>query len=195
MAKKKRNLKDEKTVSEKIVKIILKKRHDLTVEEILEKIEEKKKSSAGYLSTDVAARIVASELDVETPSRHLKLRQVTIKSLVSGVDNATVTGRISQIFQPKGFKRKNGSEGKVAHLVLADKTGCMRVVLWDDKADLVNSRDIRIGQLVSVLHGYVREGRDGNLEMHLGFRGDLQVVIPNNFDGKIKFSEKSADEK
>jgi replication factor A1 len=59
--------------------------------------------------------------------------------------------------------------------MLADKSGTLRLVLWNEKVSLVEAGKIKRGNIIRVLHGYVREGFDGKLELHLGQRGDVQV--------------------
>jgi len=56
------------------------------------------------------------------------------------------------------------------------------LVLWNDKIPMVESAKIRQGQIVRVLHSYVREGIDGKLELHLGKKGELEVSPPSVVD-------------
>jgi len=79
------------------------------------------------------------------------------------------------------------TEGKVAHLLISDKTGELKVVLWNDKASIVERAKVEEGQTVRVTHGYTREGRNGKIELHLSERGDLQVLSPE--EGKVRVVE------
>jgi replication factor A1 len=81
------------------------------------------------------------------------------------------------------FARKNGTEGQFGHLFIADRTGTLRILLWNDKAELVREGKVKQGQIVRVLHGYVREARDGQLELHLGQRGELEINPPDVTEG------------
>jgi replication factor A1 len=60
-------------------------------------------------------------------------------------------------------------------LLIADKTGTIKTVLWNGKAHLAETGKITSGQIIRVLHGYVREGFDGTLELHVGNRGGIQI--------------------
>jgi replication factor A1 len=71
------------------------------------------------------------------------------------------------------FDRDDGSEGRVANLVLGDETGRVRVTLWDERADL--TEEFAPGDSVEVVDGYVRE-RDGDLELHVGSRGSVDQL-------------------
>lgn len=162
---------------EEIVQRILSFRGDLTREEILRTIEEKKRTAEGFLTDEAAARIVASELGVEVLREPIR-PEVWIRDLVSGLNDVTVVGRAIAIYPPQTFIRPDGTEGKVARLLITDKTGTLKVVLWDDKVSLAEAGKVETGQIIKVSHGYVREGLDGRLELHVGLRGDVQVSPP-----------------
>ncbi|RLI47278.1 replication factor A, partial [Candidatus Bathyarchaeota archaeon] len=153
---------------EEIVQRIISSKQDLTRDKVLEMIEDKKKTAEGYFTNEVAARLVALELGVEVPWWEPFRADVSIKDVVSGLNNVTVMGRVIRVYPVKTFTRQNGTEGKVARLLIADKTGTLRVVLWDEKTSLAESDGIEQGQIIKVSHGYVREGLDGKLELHVG---------------------------
>jgi replication factor A1 len=169
---------------EATIEKILQFRHDLTREDVLKRIEEKKKMAKGFLTDEAAVRIVASELGLEILQETFR-REVLIKDLISGLNNVTVVGRITRIYPVQTFVRFDITEGKVAHLLISDKTGELKVVLWDDKASIVEEEKIEEGQLVRVSHGYTREGRNGKLELHISERGKLQVLSPEE-EEKVK---------
>jgi len=52
----------------------------------------------------------------------------------------------------------------------------MRVVLWDDKVDLVESGKIQREQTIRISHGYVREGLDGKPELHMGNKANIKIL-------------------
>lgn len=161
---------------EQVVQQILIARRDLSREDILKKIYDKKRSAEDYFLDEVAARIVAAELGVEISAQEEPFRTViNIKDLVSGLNDVTLIGRVTIAYPVQTFARPDSTEGKVARLVLADKTGTLRLVLWNDKISFVENGKIRQGQIIKVSHGYVREGLDGKLELHAGQRGDVEV--------------------
>jgi len=168
---------------ERIVQRILLVRRDLTREDVLKRIYDKKRSAEGYLLDETAARIVASELGVEIPAKETEASwaELSIGNLVSGLNDVTITGRVIIVYPVQTFSRPDFTESKVARLLVADKTGSIQAVLWDDKAALVENKKISSGQIVRVLHGYVRQGRNGKLELHVGKRGELQTS-PSDVD-------------
>jgi replication factor A1 len=166
---------------EKIVQRILLTRSDLTRGEVLKRIYEKKRSAEGYLLDETAARIVASELGVEIPSTKTEIswKELSIEKLVSGLNDVTITGRVIIVYSVRKFSRPDLTESKVARLLIADKTGRIQTVLWDDKATLVEKGKVTPGLIVKILHGYVREGRNGKLELHVGNGGEIQISPPD----------------
>jgi ssDNA-binding replication factor A large subunit len=63
--------------------------------------------------------------------------------------------------------------------MIADKDAVLRVVLWNDKADLVESGELKTGQIVCFAHGYTRESRKGKTELHLGGKSQIEVEPQN----------------
>ncbi|MFB6173477.1 MAG: single-stranded DNA binding protein [Halobacteriales archaeon] len=96
-----------------------------------------------------------------------------IADLSMGLSDVTLRGRVLATESVRTFDRDDGSEGRVANLVLGDETGRLRVTLWDERADLAEAFDP--GESVEVIDGYVRE-RDGDLELHVGDRGTVERI-------------------
>ena len=164
--------------SEKIVEQILLSRPDLTRREVQKMIEKKMEGVGEFFTDETAARIVASDLGVEIFKKPLQL-EILIQDLVSGLNDVTVAGRIIAVYPPQTYTRRDLTEGKVARLLIADRSGTLKVILWDDKTDLAETGKVEEGQIIKISHGYVREGLDGKLELHVGSRGDAQISIPD----------------
>jgi replication factor A1 len=160
---------------EEIVNRILSSRSDLNRKEVMKLIEEKKRDAGDFLTDETAARIAASELGVKIVKKQFRLK-IQIQDLVSGLNDVTVAGQVVAIYPPKTFTRRDWTEGKLASLVVSDESGTLRVVLWDNKVDLVEKGKIQREQQIRISHGYVREGRDGKPEIHLGQRGSIKVI-------------------
>jgi replication factor A1 len=163
------------TSLEEIVNLVLSSRSDLNREEILEMIEQKKRGAGDFLTDETAARIAASELGVKIVKKPFRLK-IQIQDLVSGLNDVTVAGQVVSVYPPKTFTRRDWTEGKLASLLVSDKSGTLRVVLWDDKVELVEKAKIQREQKIRISHGYVREGLDGKPELHLGQRGNIKVI-------------------
>jgi replication factor A1 len=158
-----------------IVERILASNSDLKRNQVLEMIEKKKRGAGDFLTDETAARIVASELGLESKKKPLRL-EIQIQDLVSGLNDVTVTGKIVAVYPPKTFTRRDWTEGKLASLLISDNNETLRVVLWDDKVEWVESNKIQREQTIRVSHGYVREGWGGGLELHVGKRGKIEFL-------------------
>ena len=157
---------------EDIIKRILAMRSELTREAVRMLIEEEKARAGGLLTEEAAAHIVASTLGLGAGQRFEA--RMRIGKLTSGLSDVSITGRVIHVFPPRRFIRRDGREGKVVNMLLGDGTGSVRVVLWDEKADLISAGKVRPGRIVRILHGYTRE-RQGEVEVNVGRRGEIYL--------------------
>ncbi|WP_318567209.1 single-stranded DNA binding protein [Salinigranum marinum] len=108
-----------------------------------------------------------AEVDVQV------LDTYRVEDLSLGLSDVNLRGRVLATDSVRTFDRDDGSEGRVANLVLGDPTGRVRITLWDDRADLAD--EFSEGESVEIVDGYVRE-RDGDLELHVGDRGSVEPI-------------------
>jgi replication factor A1 len=160
---------------EEIVNQILASRSDLKREQILEKIANKKREVGDFLTDETAARITATELGVKTTKKQIPLK-IQIKDLVSGLNDVSIEGQVVSFYPSKTFKRIDYTVGKLASILVSDKSGKLRVVLWDKKVAIVEAGKIQRNQIIKISHGYVRQGQDGKPELHLGDRGNIKIL-------------------
>ena len=59
--------------------------------------------------------------------------------------------------------------------MIADNDGILRVVLWNEKADLVEKGELKVGQTIRLLHGYTRQDLYGKVELHVGSKSQIEV--------------------
>jgi len=91
-------------------------------------------------------------------------------------------GKITGIRPASGFTKKDGSEGQVASIEIADETGKIRITLWDQKAESVTT--YKTGDVIEIVGGYTRQGINNTLEIHLGKNG----AITKNSKTKLEIS-------
>lgn len=160
-----------------MINLILTTRKDLTRDDVLKMIEEKKKEFLGFLSDEGAALILAQELGVALESESRRYGEVKISSLVPGLRSVTVVGRIVSIKEPSRFRREYGREGVVQRITIMDDNGStVDIVLWDENVEKFNRLGIGYGSMIRIRSGYTREGLGGRVELHLGRRGDIEVI-------------------
>ncbi len=96
---------------------------------------------------------------------------IKIKDISMERRNVEFVGQITTAYPPRNFSRQDGSAGSVANIVVADETGEVRVALWDELADAVQTGDLKEGEVLRV-RGYVKEGQRG-LEVNIGRGGGI----------------------
>jgi replication factor A1 len=95
-----------------------------------------------------------------------------IENIKLGQTDIELIGQISNIRPRSTFNRKDGSEGQVASLELADETGKIKVTLWDDQTDIIDV--LKEGNVVTLVGGYSREGLNNSVEIHLSRNGFIE---------------------
>jgi replication factor A1 len=165
--------------AKEIINQILSMRSELSKKKIMGMIEEKKKNASNLLTTETAARIVAAELGIRNYKKS-PLLKMQIQDLMSGFNDVTISGQIISIYPTKIFTRRNWTEGRLAKILISDETGRLMVVLWDNNVELLEEGKIHPNQKIRISHGYVREGIDGKLELHIGEKGKIRIIGKEN---------------
>lgn len=80
---------------------------------------------------------------------------------------------VKRIFPQVEFTRKDGSNGRVVSLILADETGTIRASFWDSAADLV--RDVKENDKISLKNAYSRRGLNEAPEIHVGRNTSVEI--------------------
>ncbi|MHC1624412.1 MAG: hypothetical protein ACXQS2_00135 [Methermicoccaceae archaeon] len=150
--------KDNETLKERLLSL-------LSEEEVKRRVDEKIRMLGGLCDEDTAMMLLAHEVGVNT---------TTITTLP---DNGwvAVDGCVLSILSLRTFTKKDGSEGLVANLQIGDENSRMRVVLWDEVAELV--RDGVIEERKS----YRFSGAMRGDELHLG-RGSNITPLAEQLD-------------
>jgi len=137
----------------------------LSIEELERKVEAKRAKLSGLVSKEGAAQIVAAELGINFDKERMK-----ISELLQGMKKANVIGQIVEISPVRKFN-KNGREGKVVNLLLADESSNAKVVLWDtNHISLIEENKIKEGDVIEISNGNVRNG-----ELHLSSFSDIKL--------------------
>ena len=96
---------------------------------------------------------------------------MAVDELTPGMEGVVLLGEVLRVDAPRTFDRDDGSEGRVATVVIGDETGAIDVTLWGDATDATD--DITVGSTVRIEGASARE-RDGRLEVHLGGRAVIE---------------------
>lgn len=149
---------------EKILKV-LSKSSGLTEEEISKKVEDKRNKLSGLISKEGAAQVIAAELGISFEDEKLKINE-----LIPGMKRVNVTGKVISLFPVREFNR-NGKEGKVANLRIADETSNIKVVFWDvHHIDMIEKGEISEEVVIEISNGNMRDN-----EIHLGSFSEVKL--------------------
>ena len=153
----------------------------ISKEQIVDRLESDRRRTGGFISDEALLRVIAAEFGCAIQSVQEFMPALAFGDLISGLNNVTVVGRVVAAFSPRAFS--GARSGKFASLLIADKSGTLRIVLWNDKADLIESGKLRVGQIVRFSHGYTREDYTGKIELHIGERCEVELN-PHDVEAK-----------
>ncbi len=152
-------------------------------DEIERRVEAKRAKLSGLISREGALQVIAAELGISFDEEKLK-----IDELLPGMRKVNFSGKIITLYPIRTFKTKDGGEGKVANMIVADDTSNIKVVLWDtNHIEKLESGEISEGSVIEISAGSMREN-----EVHMGSFSELKKSDENFDDLK---TEKPVKEK
>jgi ssDNA-binding replication factor A large subunit len=147
-------------------------------EDQLRTLVEKKKSELS-ISEEEALKLVGAEMGI------LQQKEIKVKDAQLGLKHITLRGNIEKILDIKV-----GKNYKMRKLIIADETGKIPVILWNEGA-IKASNNMVEGDEVQIINGYTKKNnRNGVVEIHVGKEGTImpsqrvrKVMIANMQDG------------
>ncbi len=163
---------------ETIIQQILDKKPEVGREQLLSRLSVARNMTGGLIADVSLLRMIAAELGVEVPSEEGTFtHKLSLKHLVAGLNNATVIGRVVAVYPIKTFEGMK--PGKFGSVSIADNDGVVRVILWNEKTSVVESGELRVGQIVKFAHGYTKADKFGTPELHVGERSQVELNPQN----------------
>jgi len=154
---------------------LLEQRPELSSEDIEKMIAQKKeKIGAGYLTDQGALFLVASDLGL-TISEPVK-NEISIKDLYSGAKEVTLQTRVLNVSPKKQFSRKDGSQFLLRNMTVYDNDSSVTVKLWDEKANLPDTANIKPGDLIKIIKAYVKSDLNGQPTLNIGSGSTIEVA-------------------
>ena len=158
-----------------LIQAILSQNPAISEAEILERLASEKARTGGLLGDETLLRLIAAKLGVQVQQNTIHNSGILSSSrLFAGLYDVTVAGRLIAVYPARTFQGIEKS-GKFATLLIADNDGILRVVLWNEKAELVENGELKAGQAVRLVHGYTRADRTGKTELHLGSKSQIEL--------------------
>jgi ssDNA-binding replication factor A large subunit len=175
-----------------IIQKILAENPQVTQEQVLEKLQDEKARSGGLLGDETLLRLIAARYGVEVQQNGISNSgTLSTSCLFAGLNDVSVAGRLIAVYPVRTYEGEKS--GKYAALMIADDEGTLRVMLWNEQANLVERGELKIGQTLRLLHGYTRADRYGKAELHLGGKSRIEVDPPEKnslFPAAEKFTTK-----
>lgn len=151
----------------------------MSAEELQAKIKQKMDILSGLISPEGACHIIANELGLKLVEQ--TNGKLQIKNVLSGMRSVEIVGKVSAISPIREFS-VGSRQGKVASFTLADESGAIRIVLWNEQTAQLGN--IAEGTVVQVAGAYVRENQ-GRKEVHCNERASLTINPPGVQIGEV----------
>ena len=135
-------------------------------------VKESKFDQVKEINLSSRSQIETDPKDIEKddfPKSLLDSKKISGISL--GEVDVDLIGKITAIRPVSTFSRKDGSEGQVASLEIADETGKIKITLWDTVAESVTN--YKVEEIIEIVGGYTRQGLNNTIEVHLGNNGTI----------------------
>jgi len=158
--------------AKKMIEQILATHPEISREQILERLDREKTKTGSFISDDVLLRMIAAEFGVEV-SKEAQTLTLSIRDLIPSLNDVTVVGRVVAVFPSKTFEANKS--GKVASLLIVDENSILRIVLWNDKTEVVESGKVKVGHIIRFSHGYTKEDYSGRVELHVRKRSEIEI--------------------
>jgi replication factor A1 len=156
---------------------IIAKNPQISQAQIMANLEDERTKTGGLLTDETLLRLIAAKLGVQVQQTIFQ-NNSTISSgkILSGLYDVSVAGRLVAVFPVKTFQGQEKS-GKFATLILGDNDGLLRVILWNEKAELIEKGELRSGQAIKLLHGYTKDDRYGKTELHMSGKSLIEPIL------------------
>jgi replication factor A1 len=141
---------------------------------ILERLQNERARTGGLISDDALLRMIAASLGCYLPDgESLVSHGLSLKDLISGLNNISVVGRIVAVFSSRSFS--GAKKGRFSSVLIADKSGIARLVLWNDMACLTETGKVKVGDVVRFRGVYTRQDFGGKVELQGSERCSVEV--------------------
>jgi len=168
-------------------------------EELERQVQSKEKEFGGFMSKQGILFIIAKENGIYLQSPDIDEQfykefeeeidynefKMQVSEVKEGMSNIVLIGKILQIYETHEFTRKDGTPGIVGSFLLGDISQVIKLILWDDKVKITKNKFFRKNELIRIIGGYCRKGRDSSLEVHLGRKSRI-VLSPKNVSKNVK---------
>jgi replication factor A1 len=146
--------------------------------------------SHGYTREDRSGRVelhIGEKSEIETNPRGVEAKDYpTIGKFTTKIGEITqtqknkrvnITGTVKELFSASTFERQDSSSGKVMRFVMADETGKIPVVVWNEKVNELE-KIIKRGVKLQVVNARVKKAINEGLEIHVDAGTYVETPAP-----------------
>jgi replication factor A1 len=131
------------------------------------------------------SRIVASDKKLILPPIKTG-EKLGISDLKPDSTSLSVEARVLRVYPPRAY-----SGGTLSSMIVGDKSGTIRVVLWDDKSGRV--QEFARNDAVLIQNAYARANMNEEVEVHVGKYGGIKKIadskVPKAEDIEMKYTQ------
>ena len=145
---------------------------------------------AASIERGLKEKIDAAEM---APSGHSSepLGMKEMSDLTTGMWDVDIEGKVVTLYDEKEFTTEDGRDGRVRNVLLADESGATRVTFWNDDVDTI--KEIKEGDIIKILHGYMKEGFRGGVEFQVGRKAEIHINPKGSKLKKLDVSQVSLE--
>jgi len=166
-----------------LIEEVLRNKPDMSRDDIIELIEDKKRNvGAGYLTDQGALFLIAGELGVQLKP---VTSDLTLKDLYVGANDITIVSRVLAVYPISEYKKKDGGTGGYRRVNLFNDGNVVRLTIWDDNPDAMKLEGVSEDTPIRISNGYVKQGLDGKPNLNLGRRGRIDVISEESLIAKM----------
>jgi len=163
----------------------------LSEDDISRQVNEKLTEFQGFMTKEGALYLIGKDNGIDLYSSDPQIQNeieelidyndfmIPIASITETMSNIVIAGRVTEIFGIKSFIKKDGTLGIVGSFVICDKSECIKLVLWNDQAKIMENDSFQKDEIIQIIGGYSKMGTTGNLEIHLSRQGKI-VLAPKD---------------
>ena len=126
-----------------------------------------------------------SNLNPTAKEEYLTIEKFTAKINTLNINSGNVhlSGEVKEVLGESSFIRSDTSVGTVTRLTLADDSGQVTVVFWNEKATELETA-LKANARLLLVNARVKEGQNGGLEVHVDSNTFIDVQA-----AQVKFTK------
>lgn len=128
-----------------------------------------KEGMNGELEVQVGNRSRITKTDERLELEPLpEIKELKISEITPNISGFSCAGRVLRTYPPRTY-----SNGTLASLILGDSSGTIRVVLWNEKSEIVN--ELKRGDAIKIKNAYSKTNLNNEPEIHIGRYGEIAL--------------------